>query len=122
LPGLEGEASMAVSEAAGTAAAQPQAVIAETEKTAVAKAVTALADEAGKAGDDVKDDEAENTEWVRWVEVSLNHVRLHSAPLSVAHAFSRYRPAGQAWVLTSATLAVRSDISQLTPQPGLTWE
>lgn len=121
LPGLEGEATTdGVPEATGTATAKPEeAIIAETEKTAVAKAVAALADEAGKAADGTEDGEAENTEWVRWVEVSLNHVRLHSAPLSVAHAFSRYRPAGQAWVLTSATLAVRNDFSHFTRQLGL---
>ena len=33
---------------------------------------------------------------VRWVEHGQHHVRLHSAPLSVAQAFSKYRKPGQA--------------------------
>ncbi|MDX3905297.1 MAG: ATP-dependent DNA helicase [Pigmentiphaga sp.] len=57
--------------------------------------------------------------WVRWVETATSHVRLHTAPLSVAQAFSQYRPAGQAWILTSATLAVRDDFSHFTRQLGL---
>lgn len=61
----------------------------------------------------------DDDEWVRWVEVTAHHVRLHSAPLSVAKAFSRYRPAHQAWILTSATLAVRKDFSHFTRQLGL---
>ncbi len=68
------------------------------------------------AATDVADDE---NDWVRWVETTNSHVRLHSAPLSVAKAFSRYRPAGQAWILTSATLAVRNDFSHFTRQLGL---
>mgnify|MGYP001190254530 FL=1 len=57
--------------------------------------------------------------WVRWVETGNGHVRLHTAPLSVAQAFSQYRPAGQAWILTSATLSVREDFSHFTRQLGL---
>src|SRR5690606_18533759 len=56
---------------------------------------------------------------VRWVEHGLHHVRLHSAPLSVAQAFSRFRPAGQAWVLASATLSVHGDFQHFTSQLGL---
>ncbi len=63
---------------------------------------------------------ARNAEaWVRWVETTANHIRLHAAPLSVAHAFTRYRPKGQAWVFTSATLAVRNDFSHFTRALGL---
>ncbi len=57
--------------------------------------------------------------WVRWVETASNHIRLHTAPLSVAQAFSQYRPAGQAWVLTSATLSVYGDFTHFTRQLGL---
>src|SRR5690606_38782886 len=46
---------------------------------------------------------------VRWVEHGLHHVRLHSAPLSVAQAFSKYRKPGQAWIMTSATLSVNGE-------------
>src|SRR5690606_12329478 len=56
---------------------------------------------------------------VRWVEHGLHHVRLHSAPLSVAQAFSRFRKPGQAWVFTSATLSVHGDFGHFTRQLGL---
>lgn len=56
---------------------------------------------------------------VRWVEHGLHHVRLHSAPLSVAQAFSRFRKPGQAWILTSATLSVQADFEYYTRQLGL---
>src|SRR5690606_2867828 len=36
---------------------------------------------------------------VRWVELGLHHLRIHSAPLSVAQVFSRYRSKDQTWVL-----------------------
>ncbi|PLC55171.1 helicase [Pollutimonas nitritireducens] len=58
---------------------------------------------------------------VRWVEQSLHHLRLHSAPLSVAQIFSRYRGKDQAWVLTSATLSVHGDFGHFLRQLGL-WE
>ncbi|HEY9281074.1 MAG TPA: ATP-dependent DNA helicase, partial [Eoetvoesiella sp.] len=58
---------------------------------------------------------------VRWVEHSLHHMRLHSAPLSVAQIFSRYRRKDQAWVLTSATLSVRGDFGHFLRQLGL-WD
>ncbi|MCD0503633.1 ATP-dependent DNA helicase, partial [Bordetella petrii] len=56
---------------------------------------------------------------VRWVEHGQHHVRLHSAPLSVAQAFSRFRKPGQAWILTSATLSVQGDFGHYTRQLGL---
>ncbi|MDS1142136.1 ATP-dependent DNA helicase [Pusillimonas sp. SM2304] len=58
---------------------------------------------------------------VRWVEQSLHHMRLHSAPLSVARIFSRYRSKEQAWVLTSATLSVNGDFGHFLRQLGL-WD
>lgn len=61
----------------------------------------------------------EDDGWVRWVETTQSHVRLHSAPLSVARIFSRYRPAGQAWIMASATLSVRGDFTHFTRQLGL---
>ncbi|VFR97254.1 DinG family ATP-dependent helicase YoaA [plant metagenome] len=60
-----------------------------------------------------------DTQAVRWVEMGMHHVRLHAAPLSVAEAFSRLRPAGQAWIMTSATLSVHGDFSHFTSQLGL---
>lgn len=58
---------------------------------------------------------------VRWVELGLHHVRLHSAPLSVAQIFSKYRRPEQAWVLTSATLSVGGDFTHFQQQLGL-WD
>jgi ATP-dependent DNA helicase DinG len=72
------------------------------------------AKEGGQAG-------AEDTGAVRWVEHSLHHMRLHSAPLSVAQIFSRYRGKEQAWVLTSATLSVHGDFGHFLRQLGL-WD
>ncbi|NYT65834.1 ATP-dependent DNA helicase [Alcaligenaceae bacterium] len=63
----------------------------------------------------------ENDAAVRWVEHSQHHMRLHSAPLSVAQIFSRYRSKEQAWVLTSATLSVNGDFSHFSGQLGL-WD
>jgi len=56
---------------------------------------------------------------VRWVEVGAQFMRLQSAPLSVAHLFSRFRAPDQAWVLTSATLSVHGDFSHFQQQLGL---
>ncbi|WP_249292756.1 ATP-dependent DNA helicase, partial [Achromobacter ruhlandii] len=56
---------------------------------------------------------------VRWVEHGQHHVRLHSAPLSVAQAFSKYRKPGQAWIMTSATLSVNGEFTHFTGQLGL---
>ncbi len=58
---------------------------------------------------------------VRWVEHGLHHMRLHSAPLSVAQIFSRYRRKDQAWVLTSATLSVQGNFGHFLRQLGL-WD
>jgi len=56
---------------------------------------------------------------VRWIELGLAHLRLHSAPLSVAETFAQCRQADQAWILTSATLSVHGDFSHFTTQLGL---
>jgi len=56
---------------------------------------------------------------VRWVELGPQFMRLQSAPLSVAHLFSRVRTPEQAWVLTSATLSVKGDFSHFQRQLGL---
>jgi ATP-dependent DNA helicase DinG len=58
-------------------------------------------------------------EWVRWVEVGANFMRLHAAPLSVAKLFSQHRRSDQAWIMTSATLSVHGDFSHFTRQLGL---
>ena len=56
---------------------------------------------------------------VRWVESSSHGMRLHSAPLSVARIFSRFRRPGQAWFMTSATLSINGDFSYFQRQLGL---
>lgn len=60
-------------------------------------------------------------EAVRWLEHGTHHLRLHSAPLSVAKIFSRYRGKDQAWIMTSATLSVAGNFNHFTRQLGL-WE
>jgi len=60
-----------------------------------------------------------NVPLVRWVEVGPQFLRLQSAPLSVAHLFSRVRAPDQAWVLTSATLSVKGDFAHFQQQLGL---
>lgn len=74
-----------------------------------------------KADGDVTAVDKNATAAVRWVEHSLHHMRLHSAPLSVAQIFSRYRSKEQAWVLTSATLSVHGDFGHFMRQLGL-WD
>lgn len=56
---------------------------------------------------------------VRWVESSAHGMRLHSAPLSVARIFSRFRRPDQAWVMTSATLSINGDFAYFQRQLGL---
>ena len=60
-------------------------------------------------------------EMVRWVEHTQTSLRFHSAPLSVAKIFSRYREPHQAWVLTSATLSVHGNFAHFVHQLGL-WQ
>lgn len=60
-------------------------------------------------------------EVVRWVEHGTHYFRFHSAPLSVAKVFSRYREPHQSWVLTSATLSVHGNFAHFVHQLGL-WE
>lgn len=74
-----------------------------------------------QGNDALADSRAEAGEAVRWLEHGTHHMRLHSAPLSVAKIFSRYRSKDQAWILTSATLSVHGDFGHFTRQLGL-WE
>ncbi len=71
--------------------------------------------------DALADSREEEGEAVRWLEHGQHHLRLHSAPLSVAKIFSRYRGKDQAWILTSATLSVHGNFAHFTRQLGL-WE
>ena len=74
-----------------------------------------------QGNDALAESRAESGEAVRWLEQGTHHLRLHSAPLSVAKIFSRYRSKDQAWILTSATLSVHGDFGHFTRQLGL-WE
>jgi len=74
-----------------------------------------------QGNDALADSRSEDGEAVRWLEQGAHHLRLHSAPLSVARIFSRYRSKDQAWVLTSATLSVHGDFGHFIRQLGL-WE
>jgi ATP-dependent DNA helicase DinG len=57
---------------------------------------------------------------VRWVEVHTHALALHMTPLTVAEPFRRQiDSAARAWILTSATLAVRGDYSLYQRELGL---
>ena len=57
---------------------------------------------------------------VRWLEMGPQHFRWHASPLEVADLFSQWiREQGGAWVLTSATLAVRGTIEPFAERLGL---
>ncbi len=88
-------------------------------RNALAPAETAAQGEADTAGGIAAAPSASPA--VRWVEQSLHHMRLHSAPLSVAQIFSRYRRDDQAWVFTSATLSVGGNFAHFQKQLGL-WD
>lgn len=68
---------------------------------------------------DDSDEREQADQAVRWVESGQHYLRLHSAPLSVAKIFSRYRGKEQSWVLTSATLSVHGDFNHFKRQLGL---
>jgi len=88
-----------------------------------ADAIAALGDGASTPAAILEGVAAAAEQWtgpaVRWVEHGQHHVRLHSAPLSVAQAFSKYRKPGQAWIMTSATLSVNGEFHHFTSQLGL---
>jgi len=57
---------------------------------------------------------------VRWLEMGPRHFRWHASPLEVADLFSQWvREQGGAWILTSATLAVRGNIEAFAERLGL---
>jgi len=68
---------------------------------------------------DAEQQPARQQDWVQWVELPAQALRLHSAPLSVAGLFSQHRQAGQTWVLTSATLSVNGNFEHFLHQLGL---
>jgi len=59
-------------------------------------------------------------EGLRWVDVRPRSVRLHLTPLDVSGTMRGLtRAAGQAWILTSATLAIGEDFSHFAGRLGL---
>jgi len=57
---------------------------------------------------------------LRWLDINPRSLRLHLTPLDVADTLSGLFGAGdQAWVFTSATLAVDEDFSHFTDRMGL---
>ncbi len=57
---------------------------------------------------------------LRWLDVASRSIRLHLTPLDVSETLSRLiNGNGQAWIFTSATLAVGDDFSHFTTRMGL---
>ncbi|MGL4573733.1 MAG: ATP-dependent DNA helicase [Burkholderiaceae bacterium] len=64
--------------------------------------------------------EASDEEAVRWIELSPTAMQLVSAPLSVANKLRELRgKLSAAWIMTSATLAVRGDFALFSESMGL---
>lgn len=58
---------------------------------------------------------------LRWLEVNPRSLRMHLTPLDVSGTLSGLIAArGQAWIFTSATLAIGEDFSHFTSRMGLT--
>jgi ATP-dependent DNA helicase DinG len=57
---------------------------------------------------------------LRWLDVSPRSLRLYLTPLDVSHTLSGlFNATGQAWIFTSATLAVGDDFSHFSGRMGL---
>ena len=66
-----------------------------------------------------RDDDAEAPR-VRWLETTMSSLLLHATPLSVGALFgARLTERAQAWILTSATLAVGGDFTHLKTRLGI---
>jgi ATP-dependent DNA helicase DinG len=64
--------------------------------------------------------EATSSEDIRWGEAYTHSVQLSVTPLTVADAFKKHVEGhARAWILTSATLAVKSDFSHYQSEMGL---
>ena len=62
----------------------------------------------------------EDTEWIRWLDVTPHGWQLHASPLSVADVFSRQvEGSARSWIFTSATLAVNGDFALYRRELGL---
>ncbi|MEQ1662466.1 MAG: ATP-dependent DNA helicase [Thiobacillus sp.] len=66
-----------------------------------------------------RDDDPANPR-VRWIETTLSSLFMHATPLSVGAMFgAKLNERAQAWILTSATLAVGGDFSHLKTRLGI---
>ena len=62
----------------------------------------------------------EKYDGLRWLEVSSRSVRFYTTPLDVASTLNKFFScSNQAWIFTSATLAVGEDFSHFTSRIGL---
>jgi ATP-dependent DNA helicase DinG len=62
----------------------------------------------------------DDTEWIRWLEVSAHGWQLRASPLSIADIFSKHvTDTARAWIFTSATLAIAGDFALFRRELGL---
>jgi ATP-dependent DNA helicase DinG len=91
-----------------------------------------LAQYAGRAADSMarltrwregltgREETSDDTQWIRWLEVSMHGWQLRASPLSVAEIFSKQvTDVARAWIFTSATLAVGGDFAPYQRELGL---
>ena len=65
-------------------------------------------------------DDDPDTPRVRWLETTLSSLLMHATPLSVGAMFgAKLTERAQAWILTSATLAVGGDFTHLKARLGI---
>ncbi len=63
---------------------------------------------------------SEDSEWIRWLDVSTHGWQLRASPLSVAEIFSKQvTDHARAWIFTSATLAIGGDFALYQRELGL---
>lgn len=65
--------------------------------------------------------QADNSDMIRWIEALTYSVRLNATPLSVADGFTRQRESDhmRTWIFASATLSVKKDFTLFKDQLGL---
>ena len=62
----------------------------------------------------------DDTEWIRWLDVSAHGWQLRASPLSIADIFSKQvTDTARAWIFTSATLAIAGDFALFQRELGL---
>lgn len=67
-----------------------------------------------------RNDDADDTPYVRWLETTMSSLLLHATPLSVGAMFGpKLGERAQAWVMTSATLTLDGDFSHIKTSLGV---